>query len=225
MALLVWARRFGSQMHPSRLAIGKAPTRDFTGHTVWVAVEHDPEGGLAASKCRRPPICEFDAEVHPRRVHIVLLEDGGSGDTRVVIRRVRAADRLIARLRSSALDRGLAAGQSPDSSAALALRARVLLSSRTRRRMARSLRQLPRYVEPAPAAISPFTLVRQRLRAAEFAFEELAERLEGDQPVDVRGVALARVLLANGAGAPYSRARADAMLRAVGEALRALTPV
>jgi hypothetical protein len=90
--------------------------------------------------------------------------------------------------------------------------------------MARSLRQLPRYVEPAPAAVSPLTLVREELPAAAFAVEELAERLEGDRPVDVRGVALARVLLADGAGIVYSRVRADALLRAAGEALRALTP-
>jgi hypothetical protein len=141
-----------------------------------------------------------------------------------VIRRVSAADRLSARLRAAALDRGLAAGQSPDSSAALALRARVLLRPSIRRRMARSLRQLPRYVGPTSAAVSTLTLVREELPAAAFALEELAERLEGDRPVDVRGIALARLLLADGAGIVYSRVRADALLTAAGEALRALTP-
>jgi hypothetical protein len=67
-------------------------------------------------------------------------------------------------------------------------------------------------------------LVREELPAAAFALEELAERLEGDRPVDVRGIALARLLLADGAGIVYSRVRADALLTAAGEALRALTP-
>jgi hypothetical protein len=67
-------------------------------------------------------------------------------------------------------------------------------------------------------------LVREESPAAAFAVEELAERLEGDLPVDVRGVALSRVLLADGARIVYSRVRADVLLSAAGEALRALTP-
>ena len=138
-------------------------------------------------------------------MHIVLVEDGGSDDARLEIRRVRPADRLVAWLRSSALDRELAQGRSPDASAALSLRARVLLSSRTRRRTARALRQMPRFVKPAPAAIRARTFVGEQLPADAFAFafEELAQRIESDSPVDVRGVALTRVLLANGAGSPY----------------------
>jgi hypothetical protein len=169
-------------------------------------------------------MCELDVEVHPRSVHFVLLEDGGSDNSRIVIRRVRVVDRLSARLRSAALDRGLAAGQSPDSSAALALRAHVLLRPSIRRRTARSLRELPSYVGPASAAVGSLTLVREESPVAAFAVEELAARLEGDLPVDVRGVALARVLLADGAGIVYSRVRAEVLLSAAGEALRALTP-
>lgn len=154
----------------------------------------------------------------------MLVEDGGSDDARLEIRRVRPADRLVAWLRSSALDRELAQGRSPDASAALSLRARVLLSSRTRRRTARALRQIPRFVRPAPAAIRASTIVGEQLPAVAFAFEELAQRIESDSPVDVRGVALTRVLLANGAGSPYCPVLAESLFRAVNEALGALTP-
>jgi len=159
-------------------------------------------------------------------MHIVLVEDGGSDDARLEIRRVRPADRLVAWLRSSVLDRELAQGRSPDASAALSLRARVLLSSRTRRRTARALRQMPRFVRPAPAAIRASTIVGEQLPAGAvaFAFEELAQRIESDSPVDVRGVALTRVLLANGAGSPYCPVLAESLFRAVNEALGALTP-
>ena len=55
--------------------------------------------------------------------------------------------------------------------------------------------------------------------AVAFAFEELAQRIESDSPVDVRGVALTRVLLANGAGSPYCPVLAESLFRAVNEAL------
>ena len=57
-----------------------------------------------------------------------------------------------------------------------------------------------------------------------FAFEELAQRIESESPVDVRGVALTRVLLANGAGTIYRHVPAEPVLRAVSQALGALTP-
>jgi hypothetical protein len=154
----------------------------------------------------------------------VLVEDAGSDDARLVIRRVRAADRLAALLRSTALDRGLAEGQSPDASPALSVRARVLLSPRSRRRTARALRQMPRFLEPAPAAIHARTIAGEQSAAAAFAVEELAQRIEGETPVDVRGVAMTRVLLANGAGSVYCHVPADGLLRAVSQALGALTP-
>ena len=72
-----------------------------TGHSRLCIAKHHLEGGVAAAKCRRPPICELDVEVHPRSVHFVLLEDGGSDNTRIVIRRVRVVDRLSARFRSA----------------------------------------------------------------------------------------------------------------------------
>lgn len=155
---------------------------------------------------------------------VVLLESEGSDESRIVIRRVRATDRLTARLRSSALDRRLAAGQSPDSSTALALRARVLLSQRARRQTARSLRLFPRYVAPASAGISQTAEGREQLATTVSAVEWLAELIEGEAPVDVRGIALARVLLATDGRTPYRSPPTDAVLSAVGEAVAALTP-
>jgi hypothetical protein len=85
---------------------------------------------------------------------------------------------------------------------------------------------MPRFVRSAPAAIRASTIVGEQLPAGAvaFAFEELAQRIESDSPVDVRGVALTRVLLANGAGSPYCPVLAESLFRAVNEALGALTP-
>ena len=83
---------------------------------------------------------------------------------------------------------------------------------------------MPRFLEPAVAAIRARTYAGEQSRAAAFAFEELAQRIEGDTPVDVRGVALTRMLLANGAGSIYSHVPTDLVLNAVSQALGALTP-
>jgi hypothetical protein len=84
---------------------------------------------------------------------------------------------------------------------------------------------MPRFVKPAPAAIRARAFVGEQTPADPFAFafEELAQRIESDSPVDVRGVALTRVLLANGAGSLYCHVPAEPLFRAVDEALGALT--
>jgi hypothetical protein len=55
---------------------------------------------------------------------LILLQDGSGGSGDVVVHPVRLADRIAARVRGLDLDRQLAAGTPPESSAALTLRAR-----------------------------------------------------------------------------------------------------
>jgi hypothetical protein len=83
---------------------------------------------------------------------------------------------------------------------------------------------MPRFLEPAVASPRARRFAGEQSPAAAFAFEELAQRIEGDTPVDVRGVALTRLLLTNGAGSIYSHVPAELVLNAVSQAFGALTP-
>ena len=64
---------------------------------------------------------------------LLLLRDGCP-----VSADVRPRDRLLVRLRASRLDGNLAAGESPDATVALSLRARMLVRMQTRRDLARA---------------------------------------------------------------------------------------
>jgi hypothetical protein len=64
----------------------------------------------------------------------------------------RPWDRLMARVRASRLDSHLAGEASPDSTVALALRAQLLVSERTRRDLAEGARRLLATAMQAPAA-------------------------------------------------------------------------
>ena len=57
----------------------------------------------------------------------------------VTTRKIRLRDRVAARTRSFALDQALAQGISPDSGAALALRAQTLIGTPTRRQLANQI--------------------------------------------------------------------------------------
>jgi hypothetical protein len=98
------------------------------------------------------------------------------------------------------LDRELADGRPCESTPALALRARQLVSPRERRRLARDLRGAVAYVDRVDSrpTISAVVIDRAAVRSARQAIVRLAERLEGWAPVSPRGVALTRVLLTDG---------------------------
>ena len=68
---------------------------------------------------------------------VVLAEAAGLG-----LRRVRWRDRVVVRVRTSALDRRLAAGASPESSVPLALHAARLCEPTERQVLARSLTRI-----------------------------------------------------------------------------------
>jgi hypothetical protein len=125
---------------------------------------------------------------------------------------VRARDRLIARWRSSALDRGLAAGAPPDGSGALLVRARALLEPGTRRAFGRSLLRIAGQSWRAPSIGGRVPVHRDAVADARGDLELLARRLLGDGPVAVRGVAQASMLLTDGSGPIFWR-RSDEVLR------------
>jgi hypothetical protein len=118
----------------------------------------------------------------------------------VVSRRLTVADhpqlrdRFAARWRSGALDRALAAGVSPESTPALALRARRLSELSQRRRVADGLRGLIAEGLGPQSPTDPRILPnRTALRAARAELEQLADALAKPGPVSPHGVAQARI--------------------------------
>jgi hypothetical protein len=122
----------------------------------------------------------------------------------VVVQRITVPDRVKARCRAASLDRALAAGASPDGSAALTLRARALIGRPMREALAADLRSLIAMAwDPSPHRHDWGPACRQRMRRATGELHALAGALEAPEPVAVRGVALTRVLLTEGAGPLY----------------------
>jgi hypothetical protein len=135
--------------------------------------------------------------------------------------RSRAHHRLLAHVRAWGLDRALAAGICPDSSATLSLRAQMLISSATRRELSREIRRLLDGSADAPQCAS-VAVCRRKIQKATGTFEELAERLAAERLVDARGVAQVRLLLRDGFGPLYSHPRADDLEPALQSAIEAL---
>lgn len=135
----------------------------------------------------------------------------------------RIRTRLLVHLQADELDRALATGVSPDSSAALSLRARTLIGAHTRVGLARSIRTLIKDAQRPINPLSPgIAMCRRKVLRSSESLERLAERLLNGGPVDARGVAQARMLLHDGYGPVYNRPAADDLEPAVCAAIDAL---
>ena len=155
---------------------------------------------------------------------VVLLTEKRPDGLHVLIRRVRARDRVAARLFADRLDRQLARGVAPDTHAQLALRARRLLKPAFRAQVASSLRRLVYFVQAHPSGAGDVMLTRGQIHSAIPELLRLADRLEAAEPLDVRGIARTRLLLTDPAGPLFYRRQADGVRAAVEAALEALTP-
>ncbi len=152
---------------------------------------------------------------------IVVLEQGAG----LGLRRVRLRDRVRARLRTAALDEQLATGASPESSVALALHAGQLCRPQQRRVLARSLIEIARSCDaPAPRRLKA-PVCRHGVTRARPELAAVVERLAAAGPVDVRGVARIRNLLADGTGPLYHEARPGHLRDELRAALRAMDPL
>jgi hypothetical protein len=155
---------------------------------------------------------------HVGTPRIVVLERGAG----LGLRRVRMRDRLVARIRRPALDRELAAGASPESSVALAVHARYLCRPEQRRLLARSLTEIGAASEAAAASRLRAPLALHALTRARGDLAAVIDRLVAAGPVDVRGVARIRNLLADGTGPLYREARPWQLREELLAALRAM---
>jgi hypothetical protein len=123
---------------------------------------------------------------------------------RAVSLRAGFAPRVRLWLTRGRLDQEIVTGHPWNSGAATALRAHQLSDLRTRRRLARNFRGIVAYadrVEGRPL-FSAVVIDRAAVRADREAILGLAERLEAEDPVNPRGIVLARRLLTDGIDSP-----------------------
>lgn len=155
-----------------------------------------------------------DPAAQRRTRHILLRDDLGC----LVLRRLRPWHRILARGAAARLDRELAAGASPETSAILAARAVHLTSMKTRRDLAISVQRILVAVGQPPAVTSSRKVAsrppRLPLRRAEIIqaavpLAGLAACLAAPGPVPVQAAALVSQLLADGTGPLYREACGD----------------
>jgi hypothetical protein len=146
--------------------------------------------------------------------HVLLCDDLG----RLTLARLWPWHRILARCAAARLDRELAAGTSPETSARLAARAMQLTSMKFRRDLAASVQRIlaaagvPPAVTPsrAVAGYPPrLPLHRARISQSVVPLAKLARHLAAPGPVPAQGVALVSQLLADGTGPLYRETRGD----------------
>jgi hypothetical protein len=144
----------------------------------------------------------------------------------IIAERSRARTRLVVLLRSRRLDRALAAGVSPDSSAALSVRAHALIGATARAHLARWIRRVTKDARHPLHPLTPHVpLCRAKIIRSAKTLEKLAQLLVSHDPVDVRGVAQFRLLLIGDRGALFDRPGASDLEPALQEAMQALEPL
>jgi hypothetical protein len=151
----------------------------------------------------------------------VLLDDDLG---RLVLRRLSPLHRLLAHCLAARLDRDLADGARPESSAPLAARAMQLTSMAFRRELAASLRRMlassgrPLVAarsypaagwSPGHAGPPRVPVCRPRISQFTSGLGELADGLVVSGPVSAQGVAIVTRLLADGTGPCYRKSSRD----------------
>jgi hypothetical protein len=150
-------------------------------------------------------------------VIVVLHEGAGLG-----LRRVRWCDRLVARVRASALDHEVAAGASPEATVPLAVHAGRLCRPAQRRLLAHSLTRIVAASDAPVRSRLKAPVSRRAVQGARPELAALAGRLSASGPVDVHGVARVRTLLADGTGPLYQPTPPERLRRELAEVLAAL---
>jgi hypothetical protein len=163
-----------------------------------------------------------------RMRHVLLCDDLGY----LTLERLRPWHRMLARCDAARLDRELAAGASPESSAILAARAMQLTSLKFRRDLVTSVLRILAAAGGPPAAVASGTagvrpprlpVCRARISRSAVPLAKLAGCLASPSPVGVRGVAMVSRLLADGTGPLYREACGDDLVDIIERATQALT--
>ncbi len=143
----------------------------------------------------------------------------------LLARTARPWDWLLVKFRAARLDRDLAVGACPDTTAALALRAQLLVRMSVRRDLARSVQRiLAAAARPSASRQPQVPACRDRVKDAADDFRALIRCLTTPGPVPARGVAKVCVLLSDARGR-YHRANREDLGALVREAADALNPL
>ncbi|HXQ44022.1 MAG TPA: hypothetical protein VN816_05255 [Acidimicrobiales bacterium] len=155
----------------------------------------------------------------------VLLIRDRRDRQRLLTRRCRAWDRIGARLLAASLDRRLAAGHPPEADRLTATRAQSLVSPGRRRALAANWEHLLDVARRQPLRSNGrMPLCRDRIAAAEPAVHAMLVALVTPLPVSARGVAMASLLLSDGAGPLYNRQSSADLVTAVDDVTVQLDP-
>jgi hypothetical protein len=132
--------------------------------------------------------------------------------------------RALVRLKAASLDRRLAAGEAAASDQLLAARANLLVEWQGRRCLAEDWEHLLSAARKPTVARSPrLPLQSEAIVGAEHYVRELVAKLRQPADVSPRGVALARLLMTDGAGPLYNPRRAADLVPALRSATTSLT--
>jgi hypothetical protein len=151
--------------------------------------------------------------------HILLRDDRG----RLTLRRLRPWHCLLARAAAARLDRQLAAGTAPETSATLAARAIALTSAKARRDLAASVHRILAAGHQPAARPARLPLNRAQITQSAVPLTTLAACLAAPGPLPAQGVAMVSQLLADGTGPLYRQARGDDLGAIIATATRALS--
>jgi hypothetical protein len=138
---------------------------------------------MTIARAARPAL-DLDLDLDRAADCLVLVNTGTP--TRWALLPPRRRETWLVRIRHGSLDACLAAGEPAESSRLLAVRTRHLVSPASRRRIARRW--------DAVAEIARARLPCSHLDVAE-DLQKVADLLRADQPVGVRGVALATTVI------------------------------
>jgi hypothetical protein len=113
--------------------------------------------------------------------------------------------RVLARMKATSLDRRLAAGEAVASDRLLSAHASLIVGPQHRHRLADDWGQLLRTARRPISPWGPRSAVRTTaILAAEYEVRELVTMIREPVRVNPRGIALARLLLSDGAGPLYN---------------------
>ena len=135
--------------------------------------------------------------------------------------------RLRVLLKKLSLDSALAEGANPTRTEELGLRARQLADPKERERLANGLENLFRMATMGPGPGATVSLVRApfdpaRVAANQAELAELAERLRCQRPQNVRGLAMASVLIEDSGSPLYAHTAQDQLKPAIEATMSAL---
>lgn len=138
---------------------------------------------------------------------------------------VRFRDRLVSRWRSLTLDAQLADGRHAEHDRLRAVRAGILTTPATRRRLAAGWEDVLRKTARSHRSLDSRMPIRSsRVVAAEDDIRHMISLLHASNPVPARGVAIASLLLIDGTGPLYNSASPFDLAATVREAIRHLDP-